>query len=225
MYNKKTSKSKTDSIIIFLRYPRNGQVKTRLAKTTSSEFALRFYKSSAENLVSYAKKIPKINRFVFYANKDEKDLITHWLGSKLFFAPQEGDDLGTRMKIAFEKVFSTGAQKVIIVGTDIPDLSKKIIQKSFEYLDNSDVVIGPSKDGGYYLLGMKKVYLNLFEDIEFSTSSVYSETIKKINELNLNFHILPELQDIDTEDDLLKWLNSSSVNSIKESIKLSYETT
>lgn len=225
MYNNTISKTKTDSLIIFLRYPKIGKVKTRLAKTTSSEFALRFYKSCAENLINNVKKIPKVNRFVFYSNKNEKDEITNWLGGKLFFAHQEGDDLGSRMKNAFEKVFTTGAKKVIIVGTDIPDLSNDIILKAFEYLDRNEFVIGPSRDGGYYLLGMKKSYPILFEDIEFSTSSVYAKTIKKINEIKLNFHILPELQDIDTETDLQQWLNSSSVNSIKDSIKLSYETT
>ncbi len=222
MFNKKL-KNRTDSIIIFVRYPRKGQVKTRLAETTSSEFALNFYKLCAENLIRNIKKIPSVNRFVFYSNKNEKTEIINWLGSKLLFAPQEGDDLGSRMKNAFEKVFSAGSQKVIIVGTDIPDLSKEIIMKAFELLDSNDVVIGPAKDGGYYLLGMKKMHAELFEKIEYSTSSVLSETLMKIKELNLTYHLLPELRDIDTEDDLLNWLNHDYSNPIKKNVKLVYK--
>ncbi|MFZ1518691.1 MAG: TIGR04282 family arsenosugar biosynthesis glycosyltransferase [Ignavibacteriaceae bacterium] len=224
MYNNNIGKIRTDSIIIFLRYPKIGEVKTRLANTTSSEFAMRFYKSCAENIVKNVKKIPGINRFAFYSNEDEKEKIIGWLGNKLFFSPQQGKDLGNRMKNAFEKVFSTGAQKVIIIGTDIPDLSQEVIVKAFNLLDSNDVVIGPSKDGGYYLLGMKKIYPELFEEIEFSLPSVYAETIKKMDMLNLNYYKLPELQDIDTEEDLVHWLNSSSVNTIKHEIKMAYET-
>lgn len=222
MFNKKL-KNRTDSIIIFVRYPRKGQVKTRLAKTTSSEFALNFYKLCAENLIRNIKKVPSVNRCIFYSNKNEKKEVINWLGSKLLFAPQEGDDLGSRMKNAFEKVFSAGSQKVIIVGTDIPDLSKEIIMKAFEMLDSYDVVIGPAKDGGYYLLGMKKMNAELFEKIEYSTSSVLSETMTKIKELNLYHHLLPELNDIDTEKDLINWLNHDYSNPIKKDVKLEYK--
>jgi uncharacterized protein len=222
MFNKKL-KNRIDSIIIFVRYPVKGQVKTRLAKTTSPEFALNFYKLCAENLIRNIKKVPSINRFVFYSNKNEKTEIINWLGSKLLFAPQEGDDLGSRMKNAFEKVFGAGSQKVIIVGTDIPDLSKEIIVEAFELLDSNDVVIGPAKDGGYYLLGMKKMHTQLFDKIEYSTSSVLSETFLKMKELNLIYYLLPELRDIDTEDDLLKWLNHDCSNPIKRNVKLEYK--
>ena len=222
MVNKKL-KNRTDSIIIFVRFPRKGQVKTRLAETTSSEFALNFYKLCAENLIRNIKKVPAVNRFIFYSNKKEKTEIINWLGNKFLFASQEGDDLGSRMKSAFEKVFSVGSQKVIIVGTDIPDLSKEIIMKAFEMLDSYDVVIGPAKDGGYYLLGMKKMNSELFEKIEYSTFSVLSETMTKIEELNLAYHLLPELNDIDTEDDLINWLNHDYNNSIKRDVKLVYK--
>lgn len=224
MYNKTTSKRKTDSVIIFLRYPRNGQVKTRLAKTTSSEFATSFYKSCAENLVSITKKISSINRFVFFSNKSEEKEIKSWLGGKLFYAHQEGNDLGSRMKNAFEKVLSTGSQKVIIIGTDIPDLSKELICSAFNSLDTNDVVIGPSEDGGYYLLGIKKMYAKLFEGIEYSTSSVLSETLARVKDLNLTYRLLPVLPDIDTEEDLINWLNNNVSTSIKNEIKLAYKT-
>lgn len=223
MYNKRKHNTITDSIIIFLRYPKNRQVKTRLAETTSLKFAQTFYKSCAENLIGIVKRIPRVNRFAFYSNKAEEKEIMEWLGAKLFYAPQEGDDLGSRMKNAFEKVFSTGAKKTIIVGTDIPDLSKEIIAIAFNSLNTNDVVIGPSKDGGYYLLGMKKATSQLFEGIQFSTSKVLSETLLKLSELKLTYHLLPELGDIDTEKDLTNWLNDEYENPIKRNIKLAYK--
>lgn len=221
MFNRKLKK-RNDSIIIFARYPKLGQVKTRLAKTTSPEFALKFYKSCAEILVKNIKKIRSINRFVFYSNKDDKTQTINWLGNKLFFAPQEGDDLGTKMKNAFNKVFSTGSQKVIIVGTDIPDLSKKIIIQALDSLEKFDVVIGPAKDGGYYLLGIRKMHSELFEGIEYSTSLVLSETLIRVKELKLSYYLLPELLDIDTEENLIQWLNDDYENPIKREIKLVY---
>ena len=222
MFNKKLKK-RNNSIIVFIRYPRNGQVKTRLAETTSREFAVKFYKSCAENLVKNVKKISSINRFVFYSDKNEKKEIINWLGTKLFFAPQEGDTLGRRMKNAFEKILSTGAQKVIIIGTDIPDLSKEIIVDAFDKLNSYDVVIGPSKDGGYYLLGMKKMNSQLFEGIEYSTPEVLSVTILKIKELKLAYHLLPELMDIDTEENLITWLDDTYKSPIKQVVKLAYK--
>jgi rSAM/selenodomain-associated transferase 1/rSAM/selenodomain-associated transferase 2 len=224
MYDQQLNKMKTNSILIFVRNPKIGEVKTRLAKTTSEKFALGFYKSCAENIIRKIKKIPQLNQFIFYSSKEDKDDVIKWLGSNYFFSAQEGNDLGSRMKSAFEKVFSTGTQKVIIIGSDIPDLSAEIINKAFAYLDGSDVVIGSSKDGGFYLLGMKKMYAELFEGIEYSTAKVFSETLSRIKELKLSCKLLPELQDIDTEEDLIRWLNGSYENNIKKKIKLAYET-
>ena len=224
LYNKSNKVKVKKALILFLRYPKAGTVKTRLAETTSSDFAVNFYRSCAEKIVGIAKSIEGINRFAFYSNNNEKQVISDWLGNKLFFSVQEGDDLGSRMKNAFEKVFSSGSEKVIIVGTDIPDLSKKIIEQAFNSIEENDVVIGPSKDGGYYLLGMKKMVYDLFGGIEFSNDKVYSKTIKKLNNLNLRYDSLPLLQDIDTEEDLINWLNEKSNNKIKKEIKLAYKT-
>ncbi len=219
-YIHKFRNSKVNSIIIFVRNPKLGEVKSRLAKTTSDKFALGFYKSCAENIIKKIKNIQHLNRFIFYSNKKDKDDVIKWLENKFFFSAQEGSDLGSRMKNAFEKVFTTYAEKVIIIGSDIPDLSAEIINKAFEYLSYSDVVIGPSKDGGYYLLGIKKMYAELFEGIEYSTSTVLSETLIRIKLLNLSYQLLPELQDIDTKQDLREWLNSGAANPIKNKICL-----
>lgn len=223
MYSYPKTKKK-NALIIFLRYPKTGEVKTRLAKTTSSEFAVKFYKTCSEKIITDVKKLSSINRFVFFSNKEENIQVKKWLGGGLFYSPQEGDNLGSRMENAFEKAFSSGAEKAVIIGTDVPDLSKDIIEKAFRTLDDNDIVIGPSKDGGYYLLGMKKIYPELFNGIEFSTNTVFNETINQIEKLNLSFCTLPELQDIDTEDDLINWLNGKQANTIKNNIRIIYES-
>lgn len=221
-YNKKLNQKKRASLIVFLRYPQVGKVKTRLAETTTKEFALHFYKECATKLISEIKRMSKINKYIFYSEKKEKEIVKKWLGGKFFYLHQEGDDLGLRMKNAFQQVFSHAAEKVVIVGTDIPDLNRGIIEQAIARLDKNDIVIGPSKDGGYYLLGVKKMYSALFEDIEFSTHSVLSETISKIEKLGLRYSLLPQLQDIDTEDELVHWLQHASGSPIKKEIDLVY---
>lgn len=221
-YNKKLIQKKRASLIVFLRYPQIGKVKTRLAETTTKEFALYFYKKCATKLISEIKRMSLINKYVFFSEKKDKDLVKKWLGRKFIYSHQEGDDLGLRMKNAFHQVFSHAAEKVVIVGTDILDLNQEIIEQAIVRLDKNDIVIGPSKDGGYYLLGAKKMYCSLFEDIEFSTYSVLSDTISKIEKLGLRYSLLPQLQDIDTEDDLVHWLKHASGSSIKKEIDLVY---
>jgi rSAM/selenodomain-associated transferase 1 len=223
MTKNNSQNNKGNSLIIFLKHPKNGQVKTRLAKTTSQDFATKFYKLCAEHIIQTIKEISDINRFAFYSNQSEKKEVESWLGSDLLFMPQEGDDLGSRMKNAFNSVFSLGSEKVIIIGTDIPELSKELLAEAFDHLNKNEVVLGPSKDGGYYLLGIKKIYPELFDGIEYSTSSVLSDTIKRIKDLGLSYHLLPVLSDVDTEEDLIEWMGRSSNTSLKKEINLAYK--
>ena len=195
------------SLIVFLRYPVKGKVKTRLAKTTSKDFALQWYKSCVDKIIGEINKIPGIETNIFYSESNERDKVIKWLGSNFIYSHQEGKDLGERMQNAFFSVFSHNSGKVIIIGTDIPDLNQNIIIDAFERLDTNDIVLGPSIDGGYYLLGMNRLHNSLFEGIEYSTPTVLSETISKIDKLGLTFSLLPQLQDIDLEDDLMKWQN------------------
>jgi rSAM/selenodomain-associated transferase 1 len=205
-YYEREQKQISASIILFLKYPVKGKVKTRLAKTIGDEKAVRLYKKLSENIIATISKLSNSHKYIFYSEKEEKDLINNWIKDKCFFAAQDGEDLGKRMKNAFNQVFSHGARKVIILGSDIPDLSKEIIEEAISKLDENDIVIGPSPDGGYYLLGMKKYSPFLFDNIIYSTNSVLEETIGKIKKKKLSYHILQTLEDIDTEDELKEWL-------------------
>ena len=199
-----------NNIITFCKYPVEGKVKTRIAKTIGNEFAVKLYKLFAEHTFQELLKTSSIFPYLFFADNHDREKIKRWAGAEFSLEPQEGNDLGERMYNAFKKVIDRGSNKTIIIGTDIPDMSSDIIRKALQALNNSDVVIGPSNDGGYYLLGMKKLYKSLFTGIEWSSDSVLSVTLEKINALNLSYSILPELVDVDTEDDLKKWLTKYS---------------
>ena len=122
------------------------------------------------------------------------------------------------MNNAFEIVLSQHNQKAIIVGTDIPDLSKEIILEATDLLDESDLVLGPSHDGGYYLLGMRKIYNNLFEDIKWSSGLVFNSTMEKALSLNLKVKELQMLRDIDTREELDNWLMQTDNMELKNKI-------
>lgn len=190
-----------NALIIFVRNLEKGKVKKRLAKSIGDDKSLEVYKY----LLEYTKDITvacKYNLFVFYSNYIHlNDLFDDHSFSKHV---QEGNDLGERMMNAFKKVFELGCKNVCIIGSDCYELQTEIIQEAFDKLHLCDIVIGPSKDGGYYLLGMKKFYPDLFTNKEWATSTVLDDTLETIDKLNLTSSLLPELNDIDTIDDLLE---------------------
>ncbi len=221
-YYKRKSNSNKVSLIVFVRYPQKGKVKTRLAATIGNSKATEIYKAAAENIINEIKTVPNCNKYIFYSIKEEKDLIKKWLGKGFYYVHQEGNDLGERMRNAFRIVLGHGAEKVIILGTDIPEITSDTISNAITVLENSDTVIGPSNDGGYYLLGMKKFHPNLFENIEYSTSTVLKETINKIKSAQLKNSTLDILHDIDVEDDLKYCLTNMKNEKLKKKLKKIY---
>ena len=220
-FDRKKSPPKSNSqnaVIVFVRYPEKGKVKTRLAEGTNKNFARGVYKLCVEKIFREINSLKKFNKYVFYSEEKDKDRIVKWTKKKFHYLAQQGKDLGERMKNAFEIVLRQHNQKAIIIGTDIPDLSKEIILQAEEALGESDVVIGPSHDGGYYLLGMKKVHNNLFEDIEWSSGLVFNSTMEKALSLNLKVKELQMLRDIDTKEELDSWLMQTDNMEVKRKI-------
>jgi rSAM/selenodomain-associated transferase 1 len=153
--------------------------------------------------------LSEVQRYIFYAGQEERT-VRRWLGHRFHFRAQSVGELGDRIEHAFRTVFNHGAEKAIIVATDVPDLTHDIMDEAIKALDNCDLVIGPSHDGGYYLLGMKRLYSELFRNIPWSTEHVCEETLLRVKACGLCSQILPSLRDIDTEDDLRQWLMSRS---------------
>lgn len=188
------------ALIIFVRKPELGKVKTRLAATIGIERALKVYKDLLVHTKSVTQNLPT-DKFVFYHNEITKEDI--WDNKSFNKILQAEGDLGFKMQEAFTAIFDKGYDKVLILGSDCFQLEEAILKDALHLLDQKDVVIGPANDGGYYLLGMKKMFPRFFKNKTWSSSEVYKETIADFKALNLSWASLPTLIDIDTEEDLL----------------------
>lgn len=186
-----------NALIIFTRNPELGKCKTRLAKSVGDEEALKIYKELLQHTANVAKDV-NTERFVFYSENIQQDDI--WDSSYFNKRLQVGNDLGERMENAFQSLFSEGFKNVIIVGSDLLDLSKSIINQAYLTLQNYDAVIGPAEDGGYYLLGMKTLNINVFRNKVWGTETVLKNTKKDFSEQSL--YTLKTLNDIDYVKDL-----------------------
>ena len=191
------------ALIIFLKYPELGRSKTRLAKDIGNENALKVYIELLEHTQLISKQL-KIDKYLFYDKVTANKM--RW-GDEIYqTAYQVQSDLGGRMENAFEQLFLKGYGRLLIIGSDCYELTQEIIEHAFELLNTSDAVIGPAKDGGYYLLGLRKLIPQLFADVAWSTDEVFLSTVKTLENLNLIYSITPILSDIDTIEDLTQEL-------------------
>lgn len=188
---------------VFLKYPVPGQVKTRLAGALGDDAAAAWYREMAE-LVLERTAADEAYRRILFVSPEERILdFVRWLPDETFL-PQRGADLGERMAGAVSQLLGFGGY-ALLIGTDVPDISKAVIVQAFDLLCLHDVVIGPAEDGGYYLIGMKQAHTTLFDGIAWSTPEVLPATLGKIAMLGLSYALLPELADIDTIEDYQKW--------------------
>ena len=184
-----------EALIIFAKNPELGKVKTRLAQSVGNEMALDIY----QKLVAYTQEQTaniEAERIVYYTQ--DIDQTDHW--KKATRKVQASGDLGHKMATAFDEELKQ-YDRVCIVGTDCAELTTIHIQQAFKNLKDNDFVLGPANDGGYYLLGMKSFEPSLFVEIDWSTDSVFNQTIQAISELNKSYALLPELIDVDTIED------------------------
>ena len=185
-------------LLIFIKNPRLGKVKTRLARTVGDAEALRIYRILLEKTRRAALDVAA-ERWLFYSDFLETD--DEWPDFDFNKQVQCAGDLGDRMEAAFRRAFAFGAGKALIIGSDCPGLNGVVLQQAFELLDESDFVLGPTFDGGYYLLGMKQLEVSLFQGIAWSTDTVRADTLSKIQAIGKTCALLPELLDVDTEAD------------------------
>lgn len=185
------------SLIIFVRRPELGKVKTRIAASVGPVKALAIYKE----LLLYTRKVAEscdVQRQLFYTN--EIDTNDQWSSQLFQKHVQSTGDLGQKMHQAFEQCFLTSDQ-VVIIGSDCASLTKEIVEQAFTALEQHDVAIGPTFDGGYYLLGMNSPRAELFENIKWSTEAVFEQTIENIKKSGLTYAVLTKLSDIDYIED------------------------
>ena len=190
-------------LLFFIKNPQKGQVKKRLAAAIGDEMAVRLYKRFLLEMLSTLNK----GTFLFYLcvyPVDALESLKAWLGEDYLYMPQQGENLGERMKNAFTEALAMNFKRVVLIGSDIPSLPLEFIEEAFMSLEKKDVVIGPSADGGYYLVGFrdKKFSPRAFKGIPWSTERVFEETMKIFEHEGLTVHTLKMLRDIDTVQDL-----------------------
>lgn len=185
-----------NALIVFTRNPILGKVKTRLAKTIGDKAALDIYTFLLNHTKSLVKNLD-CDILVYFTEKIENDLI--WSSTRFIKKLQKGKNLGERMEKAFEDTLSK-YDKAVIIGSDLYDLHYQDIQLAFDALDHHKYVLGPAKDGGYYLLGMKKLYHNIFKNKSWGTATVLQETLSDIK--GEKILLLKERNDIDCYEDI-----------------------
>lgn len=184
-------------IIIFTRNPELGKVKTRLAKTIGNESALKVYKFLLQHTEKTIRNL-NADKVVYYSVAIRENDI--WDNSIYQKQLQKGNNLGERMCNAFKDGFKKGYKNIVIVGSDLLDLKPSHINSAFQKLQKNNVVIGPAKDGGYYLLGMKKLHKSIFQNKKWGTETVRKDTLNDLK--NESLTLLEMLNDIDTFDDM-----------------------
>ena len=197
------------ALAIFCKTPERGFVKTRLAASIGDQKALEIYLDLLKITDQETKPFSSSRHlFLVSALEDSVEKMRStlqqqglFIDPKINFAIQQGEDLGQRMFAAFKNLFKNH-RSVVLIGCDLPDLTSALISKAFDALQSNDLVIGPSCDGGYYLIGLKKETPDLFKEISWSSEKVLKQTLERAKRLSLKVQLLEKLRDIDTVDDL-----------------------
>ncbi|MEX0268047.1 TIGR04282 family arsenosugar biosynthesis glycosyltransferase [Leptolyngbyaceae cyanobacterium UHCC 1019] len=196
-----------DRLIIFTRYPEAGKAKTRLIPALGAEGAAMLHRQMTDHTFVQVQRLQfqhPICVEVRFAGGD-RDLMQRWLGTDLMYTVQGEGDLGDRMGRSLQSALNAGVDRVLIIGTDCPDLTASLLEQAFCELEQHDLVLGPASDGGYYLIGIRRWIPRLFRGIAWSTASVLERTLAIAAELSLSVALLPVLSDVDYPADLEIW--------------------
>jgi len=187
-----------NALIIIAKYPEEGQVKTRIEELSDGQ-RTELYKKLLARTMKKLSSIRGVDTFIAFAPESAEGYFAQY-GVKCI--PLHKGDLGSRMYTAFEKVFSAGYQRAALVGADIPDLSPAIILNAIDILSTHDLVFGPAEDGGYYLVGMRKLIKEVFEDIPWSSDQTLERSLDQSVKFKYSVGLTKTLSDIDTIDDV-----------------------
>ena len=191
-------------IIVFIKAPRPGFVKTRLATDIGDEAACKAYQRLTETVLAKLTSLPNVE--IRFTPDDAKDEIKDWLRKGWGAKPQGNGDLGQRMHRAFQE--ADGA--AIIIGSDCPYLETSDLQAASDTLQTHDAVMGPAADGGFWLIGLAAPCPVIFEGVHWSTHTALKETLANAELMNLSFQLLRELIDVDTVEEWSGWRESNS---------------
>jgi rSAM/selenodomain-associated transferase 1 len=213
----------TGCVLFFVRYPEPGRVKTRLAEHMDPEFAAEIYRRFVVDLLATLQNL-NVNLEIVFDPPEKLHQFQRWLGKEHAYFPQTGNNLGQRMKNAFQHIFTSHISKAVIIGSDIPDLPKEFLSLSFDALDTHDAAIGPSADGGYYLIGFsRKAFLpDAFENISWSSTDVFEQTVNILKLHKQRVYLLPQWYDVDTLADLKSLMSRNKNTNFERSDTFSF---
>lgn len=193
-----------EKLIVFLKAPRPGLVKTRLADVIGPQAACVAYRKLVELLLDQLRELPFVE--LRHSPDDATSEIAPWVAAGWSCRPQGAGDLGQRLRAAFDDAFAHGAERAAIIGSDCPYVTAEDIRAAWSALSRRDVVLGPAGDGGYWLIGLRRPQPELFHDIPWSTEQAFRETMTRIQSAGLSVHLLRTLEDVDTEADWRRFL-------------------
>lgn len=200
--------SHQDIVLLFTRYPTAGESKTRLIPVLGDQGAADLQRGMTEHAVAEARHLRDSRPCMLEIHFAGGDLgsMREWLGHTLSYKPQTDGHIGVKMERAIAAYLGK-KQRIILLGSDLPNITSHILSEALQALKTCDLAIGPARDGGYYLIGVNgkmqpDVLSSLFAGISWGTATVFAETMAKADSHNLTYHILPELHDIDKPEDL-----------------------
>ena len=214
-------------LALFAKFWRPGKVKTRLAATLGNQLASDVYILMLSHLLKQLDHVADRRTVVFYP-EDSRHEFANLCGQQWHLNPQASGDLGDKLYKFFSMSLNgktvgepeIASRKVVVIGSDCPNLDPTIIEQAFDALNRQAVVLGPSSDGGYYLIGMRKSIPEIFQGISWSTSKVLVETIKTLEKMNIGFETLPEMTDVDEAKDLKKLMHELALETDNSKRKL-----
>ena len=193
-------KTHDNALILFARDPILGKVKTRLSSLLEEDVILKLYTCFLQDSLYNIRQVENVDRFVGVAPSNESGFFTGMLGSDIRLFVQEGENLGDKMLGAIQGRFTEGYERVVIIGSDSPSLPASYINKAMS--SDKDMVLGPSTDGGYYLIGMRGKVVEVFKDVTWGTETVLQETCEHLVQNGASLDLLPVWYDVDTPEDL-----------------------
>lgn len=208
--------------VLLVKYPEKGKVKSRLLRQIDENLVVELYRNFVLDLVDMLDK-SGISQIIAYRPKSAVEKFEKWLGLRRNYLPQRGNNLGHVLKNVCIDTYSLGFKKVILMASDCPDLPKEILQEAIVALQDYDAVIGPSPDGGYYLIGFTQEAFSpkTFEAISWSTERVFKETVSILRDQGQKVHILPEWSDVDNLVDLIDLFKRNQNTRFKSSKTMS----
>jgi hypothetical protein len=217
----------SSTVLFFLKQPVSGQVKSRLAAVLGGENALRLYRAFVEDMLATIDGAGLAHRVCVHPPA-AIPAVASWLGHHRRYLSQEGEDLGERMANAFRGIFAEGISRAVLIGSDLPDLPAHLLTEALDVLGRHDAVIGPARDGGYYLIGFRReTFLpDAFPGIAWGGADVFEHTMERFRASGAGVHVLPTWNDVDTIEDLRDLVQRSrgAVSAAHRTVRVIQET-